>query len=265
MPVEWRRRAAAARGGGARRLTLRLDCPNVAAMNETLQQFTRLAEIDKLIVAIREQLDGYPRMLATLEAAEADLTRRAEQARVQSEPATLARRAAEREVLVLREKIRKCVDRQSSAKSNKEFSVLAEEIGRAQDGIDRQETIGLEQLEAEEAAAVVQAEVQVKLAALREEHAIEQARVAGQVQEKRERLERLAAERAAIAERVDPNALEEYEAANLRNPGSACAALDGQNCSGCGWNATPRVQQAVHRGDLTHCEHCRRFLYSTSA
>jgi predicted nucleic acid-binding Zn-ribbon protein len=234
-------------------------------MNPTLQQFALLAEIDKAIVATCEQLDGYPRMLAALDAAEADLARRAEQARAQGEKAALPRRAAEREVLVLREKIRKCVDRQSSAKSNKEFSILAEEIARAQAGIDRQETLGLEHLTTEEAAATVQAEAQAKLADLRADHAAERGRVAGQVQEKRERLERLAAERAAVAARVDPGDLEEYEAANRRNPGSACALLDGENCAGCGWHATPHVQQSVRRGDATRCEHCRRYLYPASA
>jgi predicted nucleic acid-binding Zn-ribbon protein len=233
-------------------------------MEPALKIYVHLTEIDASIAATGEQLAAYPGMLAAMETAEGRQTAIIADARQRAAAAAHDRRAAEKAVLELREQIHKYTLHQVAVKTNKEYEALTSEIEQIRQRIDKHETLGLERLAVEEECGATLAAAETALARLRERHAAERRRIEGQVAEKRERLERLRAERARAVVDLDPDAAENYETANERHPGGACAAMDGDHCAGCGWQGTPRVRQAVAAGQLIRCEHCRRFLYAKS-
>jgi predicted nucleic acid-binding Zn-ribbon protein len=233
-------------------------------MDALLQQYVSLTEIDALIVATEGQLAAYPKMLAAMDGAERQQTKAIEEARAESDAAARERRAAEKAVLDLREKVVKYTSQQGAVKTNKEYEALNHEMDRIREQIDAQETTGLEKLVIEEDCATRLTEAETLLARLREQHAGERKRIEGQIAEKRERLERVRAEREAAAAPLEEEERESYESVNKRNPGTACAPMDGDHCAVCGWQLTPHVRQEVNGGKLARCEHCRRFLYNKS-
>jgi hypothetical protein len=233
-------------------------------MDSVLQTYVRLTEIDALIVATEQQLAAYPKMLEAIANTERQQARAIADARAQAEAAARDRRAAEKAIQDLREKTRKYAAQQVSVKTNKEYEALTNEMDRVRGEIDAQETLGLEKLSLEDECARRLAEAESHLKRLRELHEAERRRIEAQTVDKRERLERLRAEHARAAAELDEEALENYASSNLRHPGTACAALEQDHCSGCGWQLPPHVRQSVAGGKLTRCEHCRRYLFGKS-
>lgn len=232
-------------------------------MNELLRQYVELTEVDRALVQTREQLERYPAMLTKMEAEEGRQRKAIAEAEARIEASRAERRRAEKEVLTLREQIRKYTAQQSSVKTNKEYEAITGQIALCKEKIDELETAGLEKLELEEKCAADKQAAEKALAALKTENDAERERIRGQIIDKRARLERLTSERERkLAALPGDEERESYTLLNGRFPGSVCAPVEGDSCAGCHWSLVPHIAQAVRRGEeLVRCDHCRRILY----
>jgi predicted nucleic acid-binding Zn-ribbon protein len=232
-------------------------------MNSLIEQFIELTRIDHEIAQVREQLSGYPMMIAQMDAVEARQAKLIEEAEAALEESRHERRKVEKEIAVLQEQIRKLLLQQSAVKTNKEYQTLLHEIEQVRGKIDALETAGIEYLDSEEKDGAGKKEAQGRLAAIKAEHGDERRRIEVQIAEKQARAVRLGSERERRLAALPEDQKEDYILLNERYPGTACAPLDGENCGGCHWTLVPHTRQLVRKSeDLVHCEHCRRYLYA---
>jgi hypothetical protein len=77
-------------------------------------------------------------------------------------------------------------------------------------------------------------------------------------------VERLDAERAAIAAGVDPASLPEYDQLRQLKRGTAVTAVDDNACTACGASLPPALEQAARSStQIAHCPSCGRILYGS--
>lgn len=234
-------------------------------MKEILSKLVDLAALDREIHALGEQLAGYPAMLAAMDSKEKEARKRQEGAVARHQAAGLARRNAEKEVLALREKIKKYQIQQNQVKNQKELDAVTHEIQTVNDRIDELEMTGLEQLDAEETAGGEIESTRDALAELKAENDIERERIAGQIEAKEKRLEDLGGERKArfaAIDAEDPDAAEMYDLLNRRSPGQALVPVESRACSGCGRALRDQLMIELHRMDkIMRCENCQKIIY----
>ena len=77
-----------------------------------------------------------------------------------------------------------------------------------------------------------------------------------------ETLKTVEAERAALAEGIDEDILDQYNRLFVSKGGSAVVPLEHEVCTGCHMKLTTQTLVRVRGGQqITHCEQCGRILY----
>jgi predicted nucleic acid-binding Zn-ribbon protein len=233
--------------------------------NMELEHLIALNEVDALIVEIREQIELYPSKLRQMEERWTHQQKKHQDASARFDKALQQRRSAEKEVLTIREKIRKEQAKLMGVKSNKEYDAVLQEINAAGGKIDAWEMTGLEQLELEEKAGAERDLEKEHLDRLQPEQQAEKSRIDGMIREKQERLDKLEKEREPRLGQLDDTWVDDYELLMERYPGAAVVALEGNHCSGCNWRLVASTIQHVRENrNVVRCEHCQRVLYLKS-
>jgi len=176
-----------------------------------------------------------------------------------------ARRAIEKEVAVHQGRLSKFREQAMAVKTNQEYHAIQHEITFAQSGVKTLEDQILERmLEADELTAAVK-RAESALAAEQKTVEAEKKALAADVAARKTSLERLAAERAALAREVDPKVLASFELIAQKRHGVAVAEARDGHCTVCHVRLRPQVFNTVRRNDeLVQCDSCQRFLYFAS-
>ncbi|MCI0340336.1 MAG: hypothetical protein L0216_04180 [Planctomycetales bacterium] len=151
----------------------------------------------------------------------------------------------------------------NQAKTNKEYTVLKNEIGSKKAEVSQFEDKVLAAMQKSEAAAaeVRGLEAEAKRAG-GELQALDK-EVAGEVGKIEAQLRDLEAKRAEKSKGLEPEALARYDRILEGRGGQALAAVVDGACQGCGKNLTPQEENALLAGHgLVICRACTRILYT---
>ncbi|MBZ0270422.1 hypothetical protein K8I61_00175 [bacterium] len=234
----------------------------MTALRDQLLILGRLQELDARIDRLREEERRLPAIIEKTRAKIADAQARLEERRAYVKAYGEERRRKERELEEIEARVSADKAKQMNVKTNQEYHAIMKEIAQFEKMRDERSDdvlLILEKIEtADQEAKKAQAHYDATMKTIDEEIAIYKARV----EELTPDIERLAAERAALASDIDPILLRRYEGLRRQKAGIAIVAADGGVCGGCHMSVSPHLINKLQRNeDLIFCSNCQRILY----
>ncbi len=232
-------------------------------MKTPLQTLIQLQDIDKVILDIQRHIDEVPRLMQQLDAVLSERESKVADLQASIDEQEKKRRSKEMDIESNLEQIKKYQGQLLQVKTNKEYSVLLNEIKVLQSKNSLSEDDILELMEsverAKNALANSQNDLQESQKKVQQEKQAKDAELVGL----RQQLEERQAARELLAKDVESGMLKEYEKLLHMRNGVAVASvgIDGI-CSGCRVALTPQMFAEVKNDGLLHrCPVCFRFLY----
>jgi uncharacterized protein len=227
-----------------------------------LQLVIRIQEIDRRLGDLAREITALPKHIAEIEKKLVSHERKLEADRAALSANQKDRKSCESDIQTQEQKISKLKDQMLQAKTNEQYRAFQNEIDFCQKEIRRLEDRILELMgesdplekavkAAEAALKTEKAQVEAEKQEARNRTAADQA-AASEIQE----------ERAAIAARISPPVVQQYERARKSGRGTGVAeAIEGR-CSACHMALRLQFFQELKRGDkVMACESCHRILY----
>ena len=147
-------------------------------------------------------------------------------------------------------------------RKNEEFQALAHEITHFENEIGKIEDRELEVMEMIETAKPALVEAERNVAEAKRRVAAQISDLEAKIATLGETLKTVEAERAALAEGIDEDILDQYNRLFVSKGGSAVVPLEHEVCTGCHMKLTTQTLVRVRGGQqITHCEQCGRILY----
>lgn len=231
-------------------------------MNTALQHLIRLQEIETRGAEARRRIADAPAEIASLDArltAAHDAVAGAKQALADNQT---ARRAFEKDLAVVQQRLGKFKEQLMEVKTNAEYHAMQHQIAAADAEVAKfEEQILVTMLEADEINAKVKAaEGTLKT----DEGAVarERAAIQADAADKERLLAESEKERAGLLPQIDRQHLELFERVFKGRQGIAVAqAIDG-HCSICHVRLRPQIYNTILRNaEIVQCDHCQRVLY----
>lgn len=231
-------------------------------MTPTIEKLLRIQDYDIRILRLRKELESIPEHMRSLERRLDSDREIVTAAREKSKITQAAIKELELEVESQDAKIRKLREQQMQLKSNKEFKAMEAEISAVQSVIKSVEEKIIERMEELEQ---VQAEIKnanQDLAdsdkALKNDLQIMD-KSAGTLSGE---IEKLSAERAALADGCDAAWLKHYDRIFLNRKDKAIVPVENTSCGGCHMRLPPYlVHEARKQTDRVSCSFCGRIIY----
>lgn len=227
-----------------------------------LQHLIRLQEVDSTIDRVKRRIAEIPAAqqgLASRSAAQAAAVQ-AVKDRIAATSAT--RREIEKELAAIQGRLSKYKDQLMAVKTNKEYQAMQTEIATAEGLVRSHEDRLLDLMEAAEkdSADLKAAEASMKseqVAIAAEQKALDAEKTEDEIE-----LQRLSAERVAVAGQISPDALAIFNRVALGRRGIAMAEARDGLCSVCHVRLRPQVFNEVRRNSaVIQCDSCTRILY----
>lgn len=233
-----------------------------ASMLPDITKLIQLQERDQRIHGLQKDLKGIPNLQARAKMQLAGDQAAVEAASLGVKETEVKIKSIQLDVQTRQTSIKRMQDQQFETRKNDEFAALGHEIKRYQEEVTKLEDGELEQMEALEAAKEKLKEAQAKLAEtqarVNEELKSLDERAAGV----NKRLADLQAERATLAEPIDPDALDLYNRIFAKKGDAAVVPMEHAMCGGCHMKVVVGVIQSLKQDEsLTQCESCGRILY----
>ena len=231
-------------------------------MNADLERVIALQRLDSAAQDAQRRLADEPERTKTLDARLDAAREHVASAKGRLTDNQTARRAIEKDVAVHQGRLSKFREQAMAVKTNQEYHAVQKEIGFAQAEIKTHEDKILERmLEADELTALVKRS-EKELA--EEQKAVDADRkaMADEHRDLQASLERIAVERKAIVDALDPQVLAIFELIAKRRNGVAVAEARDGICTICHVRLRPQVFNNVRRNDaIIQCDSCQRILY----
>jgi predicted nucleic acid-binding Zn-ribbon protein len=227
-----------------------------------LEQLLRLQDLERQAAALRTDLDAVEQRRREIEAPVEQARQALETLRGIIEERQLQRRAGDRDVAALQQRLTKFRTQLMAVTNAREYEAVQHEIATVEAELKAREDqtitllFELDELDpqAEQAQKVLaeQRDVAgVALAGLADEtqrHKLELASVEGSI--------------SALRPTLDAAALALYDRTAKRYPRAAVAELKGELCVGCNVKLRPMLASEIRRGEkIVQCENCTRLLY----
>jgi predicted nucleic acid-binding Zn-ribbon protein len=231
-------------------------------MSQTLSLY-RLQQVDSQIDRAQVRLQAIQKMLA--DDAELRMTKeRADSANAKCQSADLSLKQAEADAQSQRIKIEQTESSLYGGKghSPKELLDLQNDVAALKRHLITLEDIQLEAMLATEESLTANQNAQADLLAA-QNHSTEQNRDLHEEQNMLQKeMEKLQAERTAVAGPIPPNAISLYEQLRQQRRGIAVAIISENSCSACGSGLSAAQRQASRAsGQMALCPSCGRILY----
>lgn len=207
------------------------------------------------------RLERGPRQIAAGEAMVEQAERALEEAR---QVLRKAQTAADEKQLQLQSReaqIEKLKTKLNAAASNREYSLLKEQIAADEQANSVQSDEILEALEHLDQLSANVTELEGKLREQQKEHAARVEEVETRMASLRSDLERVEAELAETEKQVPPAARAEYHRMVAAKGEEALAPIDEHSCGNCYQRLTTQVMNQLYLSHLIHCPNCNAFLY----
>ena len=231
-------------------------------MDADLERLIALQKLDTEAHDAERRLASEPERAkaveAKLEAARAQVAQAKERLKANQD----ARRAIEKDVAMHQGRLSKFREQAMNVKTNQEYHAIQHEISFAQTGIKTLEDQELElMVEADEITAAVKS-AEAALATEQKAADVEKKAMTAEHAELQAALERLKAERAALAAALSPQALATFDLVSKRRHGVAVAEAKDGICTICHVRLRPQVFNTVRRNEqILQCDSCQRILY----
>lgn len=231
-------------------------------MQEHIESLQKLQTVDLRIRELTEGLTRYPNEIENLKK---DLLEKEESINLKENTLSelkMQRDGLESSLSSNQESIKKSEERLFAIKTHKEYEALQKEITDTRK----------ENLEIEDRTISVMAEIEETEATLAEEkenYAALKEQYAGEIAEKKKRIEELETsrepaekEKSEIVSKIDPKILPLYEKIFKRN-GRALALAKNEKCTSCNINIPPQLyNEILKRIKLVQCPNCKKILYT---
>jgi predicted nucleic acid-binding Zn-ribbon protein len=231
-------------------------------MNADLQRLIRLQDIESRVAGARRRIADAPAEIASLDArltAARDAVAAAKQSLADNQT---ARRATEKDLAVVQQRVGKFKEQLMEVKTNAEYHAMQHQIAAADAEVARfEEQILVTMLEADEIHAQVKA-AEGTLKADEVAVAKERAAIQADAADKERLLAESEKERADLLPQIARQHVELFERVFKGRQGIAVAqAIDG-HCSICHVRLRPQIYNTILRNEeIVQCDHCQRVLY----
>lgn len=177
---------------------------------------------------------------------------------------TVAIKGIELDIKTRKNTIAKLKTQQFETKKNEEFTALGAEVIRYTDTVDELETTELELMEKADSLTETLNKAEARLAITKKDVEEELVQLKERSVQSKARLTEQKAERTELVKNVDGSLLAMYDRLFKTKGNSAVSPLTGNQCGGCHMKVVPgTVSKAIAEEEVTQCENCSCFLYST--
>jgi predicted nucleic acid-binding Zn-ribbon protein len=231
-------------------------------MHPDLQHLIKLQELDSAIDRLRRRIAELPAAQQALDARLAGHVASVEGVRQRVAANQAARREIDKQLAEMNARLSKFKNQLMEVKTNKEYQAMQKEMGHAQEEIGTHETHMLERMEESDGLAAELKAAEASLKAEQATVAAEKSKLDAERTTDQQELDRLGAERVAVAAQVTPDAMRIFERVSAGRKGVAMAEAKDGLCVVCHVRLRPQVFNEVRRNDqLIQCDSCTRILY----
>ncbi len=231
-------------------------------LEEQIKLLLELQGLDTRIFRIEDLLESIPENIAAMDERFKEKTAGLKSLEDGVKAILLKRKAKEGDLESKEQSVKKFHSQQNQVKTNKEYTALEEEIGRAKaDGSVLEEEILkiFDQIDVENKKIGAEKDF---LKAEELKMAAEKKRLEGEADAAKIELKNLKSRRGDVAAKVDKTLLPKYERLVAGKDGLAICAVAGNACQGCFRVLTSQVINEIRmRQELIFCEHCARIIY----
>jgi predicted nucleic acid-binding Zn-ribbon protein len=228
---------------------------------EEIQRLIELQNLDRRILALREEMKVYPAMLREWDARLEQKKQILDEATRSRHDTTHERRTLEQTIKEKEERIRKFLQQQAEVRTNKEYQALTHEIDMVHQEIDGLEDRILEIFSLEEDAEARVKHAQEDYRQLEAEASSERQRIEAELHAKRAALNEVKHSRDEIARGIPERLLFYYEEMFKKYPGLVVVDVKNGSCGGCYMQILPQVLVEVRQpGIVRACHRCLRLV-----
>lgn len=229
---------------------------------EQIKLLIELQGLDSRIFKFEDELESIPENIKEMEEAFKEKSVNLKKAEDDLKALQVKRKQREGDLEAKEGTIKKYQTQLYQVKTNKEYSALQEEIGRARadNSLVEEDIIKmLDQIDAANTQIANEKEVlkqeEVKLGAEKKRMNDDAGRI-------KTELEALKTQRKALAEKVDKDILKKYERIVKSKDGLAVVPVANEACQGCFRVMPPQVINEIKmKTAMVYCENCARILY----
>ena len=230
--------------------------------NPVIEALKALQYVDKQIWALERRrgdrpkaLTGKRRELAAREQSQAGHLEEKKAVEKDTDRANLDLQSAE-------DALQKLEVARNTAKTNKEYQTLTNQIGDKKSEISKYEDAVLSAMNRGDEIGTLTAEFESEVARVTTELADLEREVQTEIADLDERIGELRGQREEKTAPIDAEARQRYERILEKRNGNAMAPVIRGACQGCGGTLTPQEQNTLLKDSgLVYCRHCARILY----
>lgn len=232
-------------------------------LNPVIKALRSLQEVDARIYMLRKRRDDRPRVL---EGKRRELVSAETKLAAHKESKLDSGRATDRanlELATAEEALQKLEVARNTAKSNKEYTLLTNQVGDKKLVISKAEDVVLGAMNQAEEIVARTPEFEADVARATRELAALTTEVEAEVERLDAELAALQTDRDERAGKIDPDALTRYDRVLEARAGSAMSEVINGACQECGMSLTPQEQNQVLKANgIVTCKSCARILFS---
>ena len=219
---------------------------------------------DHQLQTLKNDLERIPRDAAAIKERVMQATAEANTAKENVQKNELAFKKIDLDRKTRLETIEKLTVQQFETSKNDEYAALGAEIIRYKDMVSELETQELESMEESDNLTSLQTAAEEKLAAVKEGMPGEVKALTEKKNNLSNRIAELTEERAILVKDLDPGTLAIYDRVFAKKGNAAVSPLRDNLCGGCNMKViSDTVSRTIEEKELSQCENCGCFLYST--
>lgn len=231
-------------------------------MHPSLEQLRHLQDLERRAAALRTDIDAVDEKRSEIETPVIEAQRALEALTKTIEERQALRRAGDRDVATLQQRLTKFKQQLMAVTNSREYEAVLHEIATVEGELKAREDQTITLLfELDELTP--QADAAARTVADRRDAAgVSLAGLADDTQRHRLELAAVDGSITALRAKVDPVALALYDRTAKRYARYAVAELKGELCVGCNVKIRPMLASDIRRGEkIVQCENCTRLLY----
>jgi len=228
-----------------------------------IEQLLVLQDRDRKLMRLQREIDDLPERQAMIEAPLEAYQQAIDRAEEDIRNKKKEQNDLEAQIEQRRERIKKFRQQQMEVKNNDDYRTFETQIKKLETEITSLEDKELELMEALEGLETVRAEKQAAWANEKEGIDADLADVRQRAANIEQEYEAVKADRAKLAEGIDPDWLARYDRVFQHHRDYALVSAENNTCGGCHMKLPPQAAHDARKLDsMTTCMYCGRLLYS---
>ncbi len=231
-------------------------------MEALIKSLISLQNCDLQTRDIQEEKNRGPEKLKTLEMELQNTLKQMDEELSQVAETQREKRQLDQDIADLESRIQKSEIKQTSIKSNKEYTAVLKEIEDLQKEKGTLEERVIIIMEQADAMETTRKEIEIKKENLQKNFDEYQEKIQKQMAQLEVKIREYEAERAGITRDLDGEVLKKYDFIRERKEGIGLSSVVKGICQSCYMGIPPQKFNELMRGDkLMNCPHCNRFIY----